>query len=180
MAQLYIDADSVPKPIREIIIRRILKNQLEAVFVADRELPDVKKAISDDTALRREPYRNVLDKVELRKIKSRISMIVVESGTNSADNELVRIASSPALAITHDIPLASRLLEKGLVVIDDRGRDFTQDNINYLLSLRDLNSDFRDMGVSFEKSSHFNQKTINEFANRFDMSIQKLLRDNSK
>ena len=178
MAQLYIDADSVPKPIREIIIRRIVKNQLEAVFVADRELPDVKKAIAEDTALRREPYRNTLDKDELKKIKSKISMIVVESGTNSADNKLVEIAVSPALAITHDIPLASRLLEKGLVVIDDRGRDFTRDNINYLLSLRDLNSDFRDMGIAFEKSSHFNQRIINEFANRFDVSVQNLLKNN--
>ena len=177
MAHLYVDADSLPKTHREIIIRRILKDKLEAVFVADRPLSDVKAAIERDTAERRAPYRGVLDKEELKKIKSGISMVVVESGINSADDELVRIAISSSIAITHDIPLASRLLEKNLLVIDDRGREFSKDNIKELLSLREINSDFREMGVCYEKSARFTQKSVNEFSNSFDRVLQKLMRE---
>ena len=56
MADLYIDADSLPQKIMEIVVRRILKDKLEAVFVADRELPYLKDAIAKDTTSRRDEF----------------------------------------------------------------------------------------------------------------------------
>lgn len=173
MFTLYVDADSLPKTHRAIILKRILKDNISAFFVADRELPDVKDAIAADTAAKRDPYRDLVSKEDLKRIKSNISMIVVDSGDNSADDEIVRIATPPALAITHDIPLASRLLGKGILVIDDRGREFTNDNIRELLSLRDINNDLREYGLGFDKSERFKQGTIDKFANCFDSIIQR-------
>ncbi len=175
MADLYIDADSLPQKIMEIVVRRILKDKLEAVFVADRELPYLKDAIAKDTTSRRDEFRATLPKEELKKIKSGISMIVVESDMDSADNEIVNICTKPAIAITHDILLASRLLEKGLIVIDDRGREFTRDNIRYVLSLRGINNELRQMGKEYERSERFKPTVYNQFANCFDRSLQKLI-----
>lgn len=176
MISLYIDADSLPKTHREIVIRRILKDKLPAFFVADRPLPDVLEAIALDTKNRRDPYRSTLEADELKKIKSEIKMIVVDSGTNAADDKLVELATPSALAITHDIPLASRLLEKGLYVIDDRGREFTLNNIKELLSIRGIMGEFREMGIFSDKSVRFNQKIINDFSNCFDSVLQRLSR----
>ena len=166
---MLVDADSVHRDIRSIILRRAVRNHLEAFFVADRSLDDVKRAIEEDTRLLRYPHRLTMEKSELRAIRSRISMIVVESGANSADDRIVEIASSPSLAITHDIPLAARLIEKGILVMDDRGHEYSKENIRERLSLRDCMTEFRNMGIkTAERQDRITQRTIQEFSNTFD------------
>ena len=173
MFKLYIDADSLPKQHRKIFLNRIVKENLEAYFAADRELPDVVEAKAIHTSQLRAPYKDTLDKTELRKIKSSINMVVVSTGANSADDKLVEIAEAPGIAITHDIPLAARLLEKGIAVIDDRGNEYTPDNINERLSIRSVMADFREMGIFDDKSKRFDDRTINAFANSFDRLVDK-------
>ncbi len=174
MAELYIDADSVPVRIRAVILRRAMKLDADSYFVADRPLPDVLKAIEDDKAERRRPYRDTLDRTELRRIGSRIHMIVIETGENSADNEIVAIAKEGSLAITHDIPLAARLLGKGVYVIDDRGGEYTSDDIRTRLSSRANNAILREMGVFTDRSGSFDEKAIREFSARFDKMVSRL------
>lgn len=168
---LYIDADSLPKTHRSIVLKRIIKENLTAYFAADRELSDVLEAKQEHTALLRAPYREVLDKSELRKIKSGINMVVVQTGADSADDKLVELAQKPGLAITHDIPLASRLIEKGIYVIDDRGNVLDSSNIGERLSIRDAMANFREMGINPDKSKRFDDKTLSAFANSFDHAI---------
>ena len=98
-------------------------------------------------------------------------MVVVESGSNAADDALVELAESPALAITHDIPLAARLLEKDLIVIDDRGNTLTKERIRERLSERENNALFREMGLFDNKSKHFDEKTIRAFSAAFDRAL---------
>lgn len=173
MYKLYIDADSLPKQHRKIIINRIIKENIESYFAADRELPDVLEAKALHTAQLRSPFKDTLDKQELRKIKSSINMVVVSTGANSADDKLVEIAEAPGIAITHDIPLAARLLEKGISVIDDRGNEYTSDDIKERLSIRSVMADFREMGIFDDKLKRFDDRTINAFANSFDRLIDK-------
>ena len=172
--KLYIDADSLPLRHRSIILRRIISKGHQAWFVADRSLSDVLLAIDEDKAKRRGPFRTALPKEELRKIGSGINMIVVESGANAADDKLVEIASAPALAISHDIPLLSRLIQKGLLAMDDRGNEYTADNIAKRLSERNVNSYFREMGLFPDKQNSFDEKTIRLFTQTFDRLCSKL------
>lgn len=171
MIRMYIDSDSLPKRQMEIVLRRIIKNGYEAWFVADRSIPAVMKAIEEDKKIRRAPFRDTLSREEARKIGSGIHMVVVESGTNSADDYIAEIAESPALAITHDIPLSARLIEKGLVVIDDRGNTLTKENIRERISERGNNARFREMGLFDNKSKHFDERTIRDFSAAFDKAI---------
>ena len=171
MIRMYIDSDSLPKRQMEIVLRRIIKNGYEAWFVADRSIPAVMKAIEEDKKIRRAPFRDTLSREEARKIGSGIHMVVVESGANSADDYIAEIAESPALAITHDIPLSARLIEKGLVVIDDRGSTLTKENIRERISERDNNARFREMGLFDNKSKHFDERTIRDFSAAFDKAI---------
>ena len=176
MFNIYIDADSLPKSHRAIILKRVVKESEcigECVFACDRMLSDVKEAQENHTAALRLPYRERLDKLELRKIKTNIQMVVVPVGANSADDYLVENASKPGFAITHDVPLSNRLVEKGIVVLDDRGNTYTSNNVKERLSDRNFMTALREMGFESEKNKSFDQRTINEFASSLDTIINK-------
>lgn len=169
---LWVDSDSVPLKHREIILRRAMKNNIKTNFVADRTLKDVTEAISEHSKQLRDPYRETLSKEELRNIKSSINMIVVESGSNAADDYIVEHAKAGQLCITHDIPLAARLVDKDVNVIDDRGNSFSKDNIKERLSIRNSMYIIREMGACPEKQKHFDLKTLEKFSNSFDRALQ--------
>ena len=103
-------------------------------------------------------------------------MIVVEGGVNAADDKIVQLAEKNNLCITHDIPLAARLIEKGVIVIDDRGNRLDKNNINERLSIRDTQKELREMGIFNDKQKPFDLKTYNLFANSFDKAISEIKR----
>ena len=172
MARIYIDADSMTPRHRAIILRRAAGKEHLLFFVADRALPDVESAIADDKRERRSRVRDTMTRKEARKIGSNIHMIVVEKGKDSADDEIVRIAEPGSLAITHDVPLSKRLIDKGLVVIDDRGGVLDAGNIDARLSERRNNMIFREMGL-FEngRQKRFDERTIQAFAAALDKAL---------
>lgn len=168
MPRILVDADSMPARQRAIILRRAVKENIETVFVADRRLGDVDAAIREHTASLRAPLRDSLDREEIRRIRSTISMVVVESGTNAADDRIVELADGDALVISHDIPLLARAIEKGAQAMDDRGGRYTKDDIRVRLGERDVNGALREMRVFDEKTRPFSQKQLEEFANCLD------------
>ncbi len=173
MKKLYVDADSFPVPFRQIILKRVIKDDLTAIFVADRHLKDVELARDQHSALLRDPYRGKVEKEELRKIKSTISMVVVETGANSADDYIVENITAEDMLITHDIPLADRAVSKGALVLDDRGNTYTTENIKARLSERDMMTEFRSLGLQLESQGRMTEKVKTEFANAFDKALVK-------
>ena len=176
MFNVYVDSDSFPRELLSIVLRRLVKEYdyiYEAVFVSDRVIPDVRDTSEALTHTLREKAKEegITDKLELRKIKSRIRQIVVSSGMNSADDRIVEIASLPGFCITHDIPLASRLAEKGFSVLDDRGHIYTKDNVGERLSNRNFYTELREMGIQSEKTKRMTGADINAFAASFDSLI---------
>jgi uncharacterized protein YaiI (UPF0178 family) len=93
---------------------------------------------------------------------------------NAADDRLVELAEKRDLAITRDIPLAKRLIEKEAAVIDDRGRVFTPDNINELLSLRNFMVGLADNGMGTERTANYGKKELKSFADSLDRILTKL------
>lgn len=170
---LFVDADSIPQKHRSIILRRALKSRIRCTFVADRTLSDVSEAIEEDTASQRAPYRGTLEKSELRKIRSCVSFVLVESGKDSADNYIANNAAAGMLCITHDIPLCARVVEKGALALDDRGNLYDENNVRERLSLRNAMTVLREGGVQAEKQKRFDQKTLEEFSNSFDRVLSK-------
>ncbi|MCR4676919.1 MAG: DUF188 domain-containing protein, partial [Sphaerochaetaceae bacterium] len=137
---IWVDADSLPKDLRPIVIRLSQRLEVPLYFVADRSLPDVAGFICTDTArVRKEQNDSTL--------KSNVKMITVKTGENSADDYMVDHAQENSLCVTHDIPLAARLLEKHCTVIDDRGGSYTEENIRSLLADRSVNAELRIWGV---------------------------------
>ncbi len=147
---IWVDADSCPVNVREIIIRFAKRLDSKAVFVANREIP-------------------------LPKLHC-LEMIIAENTADAADNYIVEYSSSGDLAITRDVPLAARLVEKNLVVISDRGKLYTPDNIRESLSFRNFNLELIQNGIPELKTNSYSKKDLNEFANLLDRELTKLIR----
>ena len=175
---IWVDADSVPAKLRQIILKAASRTSAPCFFVADRELPDVKAYIAEDTFALREKARQAgqPDASEIRRIKSQISMVVVASGENSADDYIVEQASESSLCITHDIPLASRLLEKGGTVIDVRCSEYTAADIRARLGDRLVNQELRSWGVFSEQQARMGQGVQKAFADNLDRTITRMMK----
>lgn len=174
--EIWVDADSVPKGLRTIILRAASRLSVVCTFVADRSLPDVVQFIADDTFACRQKEREngVTDPDRIRAVKSTVRMTVVQSGQDSADDFIVGSAPAGSLCITHDIPLAARLLEKGCSVIDDRGSDYTDDNIRARLGDRLVNRELRSWGVFAEQQRSMDAAGRKAFADNLDRKLTKL------
>jgi uncharacterized protein YaiI (UPF0178 family) len=145
MVKILVDADSCPARCREIIARRALKEGLEAVFIANHIV-----------AL---PQENRFVKME-----------ICGSAPGSADDRLAELAAASDVAITRDVPLAARLLEKNAAVLDDRGRVFTRGNIDYHLSMRDANIAFSESGLTV-RTKNYGARELKAFSDAFDRII---------
>jgi uncharacterized protein YaiI (UPF0178 family) len=166
MFTLYIDADSCPKNLRVILLRCITKNNYRAFFVSDRPLKDVQIARQEHTASLRKQAKEegIEDPLTLRSCHSEIESIIVEPGMDSADDWIVENAQLPCLAITHDIPLAARLVERDIPVIDDRGGIYNKENMAHRLSVRNVMTEFREMGIFSQKNKPMGPKEVKAFS----------------
>lgn len=178
MLKLYVDADSCPKNLRQIMLKAVMRHNLVSIFVADRPLKDIESAYQEHTYLLRKAAREAgeTDEMVLKSVVSPITMVVVKPGSDSADDWIVQHAELPALAITHDIPLASRLVEKGLTVLDDRGKTYTRQNMAERLSIRNAMTEFREMGLFAEKHDRMGIKQIKAFSDAFDTVLNAMLK----
>ncbi|MDR1412008.1 MAG: DUF188 domain-containing protein [Spirochaetaceae bacterium] len=146
---IYVDADSCPRPARELVVRTAKRRPVKAVFAANRPIP-----------LETGPG---------------IVMEICPPGEGSADNRIVELARAGDLVITRDVPLASRLVEKSIPVIDDRGRAFTRDNIRERLSLRDFTVGLAEHGLGIERIVSYGRKELKSFADSLDRELRRLL-----
>ncbi len=152
--KIFVDADSCPPQIREIVVRAAKREGIETCFIANRVIP--------------------LPKEE------RVRMIVVPKGEGSADERIVADIGFEDIVITRDIPLASRCVEKKALVLNDRGAVYTENNIRERLSLRNIMKDFREAGLLSDGERSFGPREVKSFADAFDRELRKNLKRFSK
>ena len=143
--KILVDADSCPKAARDLVLRRAAKLHLRIIFAANHPIPGEGA------------------QMEICPVKD-----------NSADDRLVELAQSGDLVITRDVPLAKRLVEKDAAVLDDRGRVFTKNNINELLSYRNFAVGLADNGLEIIRTANYSKKELKSFADSLDRIITKL------
>ncbi|GHV45704.1 UPF0178 protein [Spirochaetia bacterium] len=156
--KIFVDADSCPRPARDLVLRASARTGVRAVFAANRPIP----LTSGDTA---------------RGEGAAAQMELCPPGENSADNRIVELAKPGDLVVTRDIPLASRLVEAGVCVIDDRGRLYTRENIRERLSLRNFMVGLAESGLGMERSNSYGKKELKAMADSLDQALTRLLRE---
>jgi hypothetical protein len=149
---IWIDADAAPRDVKEIIFRAALRLELETVLVANARMPT--------------PANNPF-----------VTAVRVGGGPDVADEHIATEAAAGDLAVTADIPLAAKLVERGVVTLDPRGEVYTEANVRERLSIRDFMQGLRDVGVETGGPSAYGQKEKQAFANALDRTLTRLLRD---
>jgi uncharacterized protein YaiI (UPF0178 family) len=98
----------------------------------------------------------------------------VAGGPDVADDHIAENAQPGDLAITADIPLAARLVEKGVLTLDPRGTEYSRDNIGERLSVRDFMDQLRSTGVETGGPSSYGGKDKQAFAAALDRVLTRL------
>jgi len=160
---IWADADSLQPDIRRILGSRAAR-EAESALASGRE-PRYRVAF---IAFRMPPIARAPG-VELES---------VSSGPEAADDRMVERAEAGDLAVTRDLPLAERLAEKGLRVLNDRGEVFTSDNAKERRSLRDRAAELRSLGLAPEspRRSAWGKKELKAFADALDRELASLTR----
>ena len=145
--KIYVDADACPKVIKEILYKTAERTKIELILVADQYMSV--------------PYSAV------------IQFIRVKPGINAADDKIVELVVAGDLVITADIPLADKVVGKGVLALNPRGELYTERNIKACLAIRDMMAEFRDNGMEGGGPPPFNQKNKQQFANELNKIICK-------
>lgn len=151
--RLWIDADAAPQDVKEIVYRTARRLELEAVLVSNQWLSP--------------PPGNPF-----------VTAVQVRGGLDVADRHIAETAEPGDVAITADIPLAARLVEKQVAVIDPRGEEYTEENVGDRLAFRDLMDGLRGAGMLDQPGGPrpYGPKDKQTFAATLDRVLTRALR----
>lgn len=149
--KLWIDADAAPRDVKEIVFRAARRLRVETVLVANQRL---------STPLDH-PF---------------VTAVRVEGGPDRADHYIAEKAEPGDIAITADIPLASRLVEKRVAVLDPRGEQYTEENVGERLAVRDFMDGLRGAGIETSGPRPYGPKDKQAFAAALDRALTRALR----
>lgn len=144
---IWIDGDACPKPIKEILFRAARKQKILLRMVANHFIP-----IPASTWIQR---------------------IMVEHGFDKADAYILEQIQPYDLLITSDVILADLAVSKQALVLNPKGRLYTEDNMKQLLSQRHLNESLRSSGLISGGVSPLGPKEVQEFSNHLDKILTK-------
>jgi uncharacterized protein YaiI (UPF0178 family) len=102
---------------------------------------------------------------------------VVPEGADAADDWIVENIVPGDLAITSDIPLASRCIEKGAEALGPSGKPFTRENIGMALAMRELKSHLRETGEDRGFNPSFSARDRSNFLNVIDRILVRLIKN---
>ena len=103
-----------------------------------------------------------------------IHRVIVPDGPDAADDWIADNIGDSDIAVTADIPLASRCLKQGASVLGPNGKPFTEDSIGMALAMRDLNAHLRDTGEIKGYNPSFSKQDRSRFLQALEQTIQAL------
>ena len=142
---IWVDADACPKVVKDILFRVAEREGIYLTLVANQPLV-------------------------VPRLKN-IRALLVASGFDVADNEIVQRLQSGDLVITADIPLAALVIAKGGFVLNPRGELYTADTIREKLSIRDFMDTLRETGIETGGPARFSNQDKHNFANQLDRFV---------
>ncbi len=145
--KILVDADAFPNALKEILLRAVLKRSITTIFIANKNI-NIPNA-------------------------EHVTMEIVSLGMDMADNRIAELCEIEDLVITADIPLADRIVAKGAIALDPRGTIYNEENIKYLLAMRNLMDELRSSGEITSGPKAIDTKTIRAFADGLNKFLSK-------
>ncbi len=149
--KIWVDADACPKAIKEILFRASERTGVAVTLVANRF-----------TQAPTSPF---------------VTLLQVPQGPDVADDEIAVRCGAGDLVVTADIPLAARIVEKGGVALDPRGRVYDAGNVRQVLAMRDFMDSMRGSGEQTGGPSAFGAREREAFANELDRLLARARKD---
>ena len=148
MTAIYVDADACP--VKDEVVRVADRHGLAVHFVSNAwmRLPD----------------------------GASVDRVIVPEGPDAADDWIATRIGRGDIAVTADIPLASRCLEAGAQVIGPTGKPFTNASIGMALAMRDLQRHLRETGESRGFNAAFTRADRSRFLQALEEAIQAIKR----
>jgi uncharacterized protein len=148
LIKIYVDADACP--VKNEVFRVALRYGLKVYVVANSML--------------RIPQEELFE------------LVIVNEQFDAADDWIAEHVNANDVAVSADIPLAARCLEKGARMLDPKGRVFTEDSIGAALASREFLAYLRDMGNITGGPAPFEKRDRSRFLQRLDDVIQAALK----
>ena len=145
--KIWVDADACPVVIKDILFKAAERTGVRLTLVANK------------------PVRI--------PVSSSIKFILVSSGLDVADKEIVNRLEVDDLVITSDIPLAAEVVKKGGFALNPRGEMYTTENIRDRLSTRDFMDTLRSSGIDTGGPPALSKRDRQSFANHLDQLLRK-------
>ncbi|GAB4272390.1 MAG: YaiI/YqxD family protein [Deferrisomatales bacterium] len=148
MQTIYVDADGCP--VKEEIYKVARRYNWDVYVVSNRPI--------------RVPF------------EQGIHPVVVGGAFDAADDWIAERAGPGDIAVTADLPLAKRCLDRGASVLDPKGRVHDENSIGEALASRELLDQLRQMGVNTGGPAPRTKRDRSTFLSRLDQMIQQLRR----
>jgi len=145
---IFIDADACP--VKNEVYRVAGRYSLDVTLVANSSM-----RIPDDP---------------------KITLEVVDSGFDAADDWIVEHLEPHDIVITADVLLASRCVKKTARVLGTSGKEFTESNIGSAVATRDLMADLRGAGEITGGPAPLTKRDRSFFLQKLDQVIQSIRR----
>ena len=150
--KIWIDADACPRVIKEILFKASERLKIPVCLVANKTLA--------------------------KHITELVESIVVDDGSDVADDYIVEHAAPVDLVVTADIPLAARIVANGGIAIDPRGELYTEENVGEILAMRNLMMELRERGLVQGGPAAFSLTDKQRFASSLDRILTIMVRGN--
>ena len=148
---IWIDADACPKMIKDFVFKVSGRLKVPVVLVANSGIHVPRSKL--------------------------VSLVVVGKANDEADQHILENCAVGDLVVTADIPLASLLIDKGVVAIDPRGAVYTPGNVKEALATRNLMQDLREEGTMSGGPPPLGPRDREKFANAIDRELTRLQRN---
>lgn len=148
--KIWVDADAAPRDVKDIVARAAMRLEVRTHLVSSQRVQT--------------PANNAF-----------VTAVRVGGAPDAADDHIVDEAEGGDVAVTADIPLAARLVEKGVVAIDPRGTEYTEENVGHRLSIRDFMDRLRSTGVDTGGPDAYGPAEKRAFAATFDRVLTRMI-----
>lgn len=119
---IWVDADSFPAKARDLLLKLAAGKELGVIYVANHDIPF--------------------------SIQSPLFQMKICPQTAGAADDLIVDSCGPSdIVATRDIPLAARLVDKGIHVINDRGTCYDKRTVEKRLKERELSMQMEALGL---------------------------------
>jgi len=105
-----------------------------------------------------------------------VTLVIVPEGPDAADDWIAERIGAADIAITADIPLAARCIERGARVLRPNGEAITEQSVGMVVAKRDLMTHLRETGEITGGPRPFSKVDRSRFLDALETAVQGALR----